>query len=49
MAIICRCCAAQRRISYEETGMNGEFSAIARRLDELEERLARLEPIQSRV
>ena len=48
MVITCRCYDPKGRKSWEEREMTAEFSGIERRLDELSERLARLEPLRDK-
>ena len=46
--ITCRFYDRNGRKSWEKREMNAEFSGIERRLDELSERLARLEPLRDK-
>ena len=48
MATIYLCFAPSANRSYKENPMPSEFSGIERRLDELNERLARLQALQSK-
>jgi uncharacterized protein YutE (UPF0331/DUF86 family) len=48
MVITCQCYDLNGRKSWEKKEMNVEFSGIERRLDELSERLARLEPLRDK-
>jgi uncharacterized protein YutE (UPF0331/DUF86 family) len=48
MAIICLCSAPNATIFCEGMNMSAEFTGIDRRLDELSERLARLQPLKTK-
>jgi uncharacterized protein YutE (UPF0331/DUF86 family) len=48
MEIMCQFCALSGKTFYEEADMTAEFNGIERRLDELNERLARLIPLKDK-